>query len=70
MEIHTLTIFANMLWITIWILEYFCSLCWREVWILRKLGDLCLGCDLPQRLGILAGRERKAMERPDPFHLT
>ena len=59
-----------MLWITIWILEYFCSLCWSEVWTLRKLRDLGQGGDLPQGLGLSAGRERLAMERPDPLHLT
>ena len=58
-----------MLWITIWLSEYFCSLGWHEFWTLGKLRDLT-ACDLPQGLGLSAGRERQAMERPDPLHLT
>ena len=36
---------------------------------LGNLRDLGLGCDLPQRLGHLAGRESQAMEKPDPSQL-
>ena len=39
----------------------------KSCWQLR---DLSRGGDLPQRYGLSARRERQAMERPDPLHLT